>query len=1120
MVDPHREESFYSHNERSLQTLARALVLSQGEFELILVLCNYARLRAETVRNFRQRCSVKMCEMVLPKSVTQLHATILGTVSEEFPQALMVLGLESAIALDDLLVSTNRMRDQFCQNFPFPLVLWVTDIVLHKLTRLAPDFKSFAAPTIKFEMPTQQLIDFLRTEADSLFARVLQTADNASVYSTFDWTTSTHRQELDDAFSDLQSRGVSLDPDLEASLAFLRGREAFINDDMERSRQLYEQSLAFWEEGESAEVKSQKSKVKSQNSSSSPLPDSVYRERQGCLLFYLGVWWLRYAVLHRSQYADACSQARDRLQQCIDIFEQLSRQDVVAKFINALGEAYKRLQQWDLLEMVATRSRDIHQIYPDFTRLAQAYGFLAEVALSKSAWNLAKERAETAIQIVLNAQESESVANVEQLGPNLDWAKRWHKSWYLLLLGRSLSCLGQVREAIEKLETAKAQSDRRYAPQLYIEILEKLRELYFQEGRYLEAFRLKQEQSSIEHQYGFRAFIGAGCLQPQRQALNPVRKPFEQGVTVAAEIIALRWQDVNRLIDRLSRSDRKLTVIHGEPGVGKTSLIKAGLVPLLKQRLIEDPAPTRSGFKSERIALPVVLSNYSDWVIGLGRLLTEGLQEIKLANRAITFESPERLDSVEAIAEQLRINSDRHLLNVLIFDQFEQFFCVCTEPVERRRFYDFLRVCLNLPFVKILLSMREDYLHYLLEWERIANLDVINNNILDKDMRYYLENVSVVDAQLAIERLTARAQFQLENALIEEFVRSLAGERGVVRPMELQVLGATLQSKKITTLTQYRQLGSKEKLVELFLDVAIRDCGTPNEQVARLVLYSLTDDRGNCVRKTRAELVAELKIIGLEVEPEKIDLVLTVLVGVGLVFLQPEVPADRYQLIYGYLLPFIRQQQVSVIVEQLRRERARQTFAEEQLRFVEQANQILIAAQQKAKKIILRGFVGLALISVIAAAVTILAGFFARKAEWQKQLAERKEIEALNTVSEARLLSRDRVGALVASVKAGKKLQEIEEPPDLKLLTVIRLHEALYSDKDSERVEGSNTIKKFNLRYDDQTTEYLWHLDKKQIQIKLDELLLSGCDRLRDYLQTNPHIHESDRQLCTVTPNR
>ncbi|MBD3561233.1 ATP-binding protein, partial [Planktothrix sp. FACHB-1355] len=834
----------------------------------------------------------------------------------------------------------------------------------------------------------------------------------------------------------------------------------------------------------------------------------------------LGVWWLRYAVLHRSQYADASSQARDLLEQCIDMFEQLSRRDVVAKFINALGEAYKRLQQWDLLEMVATKSRDIHQIYPDFTRLAQAYGFLAEVALSKSAWHLAKERAETAIQIILNAQESESVANVEPLGPNLDWVKRWHKSWYLLLLGRSLSCLGQVSEAIEKLETAKAESDRRYAPQLYIEILEKLRELYFQEGRYLEAFRLKQEQSSIEHQYAFRAFIGAGCLQPQRQALNPVRKPFEQGVTVAAEIIALRWQDVTHLIDRLSRSDRKLIVIHGEPGVGKTSLIKAGLVPLLKQRLMEDPAPTRSGFKSERIALPVVLSNYTDWVIGLGRLLTEGLQEIKLANRAVAVESLQILDSVEAIAEQLRINSDRHLLNVLIFDQFEQFFCVCSHPVERRRFYDFLRLCLNLPFVKILLSMREDYLHYLLEWDRIANLDVINNNILDKDMRYYLEKFSSVDAQLAIERLTARAQLQLETALIEELLQDFADERGLVRPSELQMIGSRLEAERITTLAQYRQFGSKEKLVELFLDCAIRDCGTPNEQVARLVLYSLTDDNGNCLRKTRAELVAALKIIGLEVEAEKIDLVLTVLVGVGLVFLQPEVPADRYQLIYGYLLPFIRQEQVSLIVEQLRRERARQRFAEEQLRFVEQANQILIAAQQKAKQIIRRGFVGLALISVIAAAVTILAGFFGRKAEWQRQLAERKEIEALNTVSEARLLSRDRVGALVASVKAGKKLQEIEEPPDLKLLTVIRLHEALYSDKDCERLEGGNTIKKFNFSPDGQTTEYLWHLDKKQIEIKLDELLLSGCDRLRDYLQTNPHVYESDRQLCAATPHR
>ncbi|NEP43473.1 MAG: hypothetical protein F6K35_31310, partial [Okeania sp. SIO2H7] len=39
---------------------------------------------------------------------------------------------------------------QFREKLPFPLILWVTEEVQEKLMKLAPDFYSFAAVTIKF----------------------------------------------------------------------------------------------------------------------------------------------------------------------------------------------------------------------------------------------------------------------------------------------------------------------------------------------------------------------------------------------------------------------------------------------------------------------------------------------------------------------------------------------------------------------------------------------------------------------------------------------------------------------------------------------------------------------------------------------------------------------------------------------------------------------------------------------------------------------------------------------------------------------------------------------------------------------------------------------------------
>jgi hypothetical protein len=450
-----------------------------------------------------------------------------------------------------------------------------------------------------------------------------------------------------------------------------------------------------------------------------------------------------------------------------------------------------------------------------------------------------------------------------------------------------------------------------------------LRQLYFEQGRYLEAFRIKQEQRSVEQLYGLRAFIGAGRLQPRQSISNSTLVPIEQQ-EVALEIEASgRKQDVNRLIERLTRADRKLTVIHGQSGVGKSSIILAGLVPVLKYRTLGD-----------RIALPVVLQVYTDWVRELGKSLAQVLDELGWGEGAepmnLSFnETQSDREKIQGILEQLQQNSDRNLLTILVFDQFEEFFFHCTNPAQRVLFYELIQSCLNLPFIKVIFSLREDYLHYLLEIEQF-NIEVINNNILDKKIRYPLGNFSLEDAHSVIQSLTERAHFYLESALIDELVRDLAGDSGTVRPIELQVVGAQLQAENITTLAQYQQSGPKQRLVERFLEKAIQDCGAENEHAAWEVLHLLTGENDNRPLKTRAELAAES-----DIDSEQLDLILEILEKSGLVFLLPEVPANRYQLVHDYLVEFIRykkQLKLQTELENLREE-SKQTQDEiEQLR--------------------------------------------------------------------------------------------------------------------------------------------------------------------------------------------
>lgn len=1042
-------------NEESLRMLARSLRLSQGQFSLILARCNYTSLRQRLLQQLRERSPIEFQEQVVDPSAKTLETTIQGEL-EDVPNAIIISGLESVRGLDALLIATNQARDEFRKNFPFPLVLWGTDEVLRRLIRVAPDFESWAATPIEFEIATDELIQLLQQTTDQVFAKVLEVGasifiDNAALNLG---TGSPLRVELEAARYDLQSRGVKLDPELEASLEFVLGRD--IDQAVEESRQHLERSLALWQ-------------------------TSSNWERRGCVLYSLGLWWRIYVTRHRDQSEQACRQEKDCFGQCIEAFEQANRTDLVAKFINPLGAILQELQQWDELEVVASKALSLHQTYPDPFRLARVYGFLAEVELSKSAWIEAKELAEQALATLKNAEIAAANSVSSEANANLEWVRSyhqgWHQGWYLFSLARSLAALDQAQQAIAILETATVQTKPYYDPELYIRILETLRSLYFEQGYYLKAFEIKQDQRSIEQQYGFRAFVGAGRLQPKQQVINPVLTSVEAQGTTTQEITASgRQQDVNRLIERIGRNDHKLTVIQGQSGVGKSSILQAGLIPALKQKAI-----------GTRKVVPVLQQVYPDWLRVLGQCLAEAMVAIDLTPQPPSLVwkgEPDCMPDQESsspllvagaqvrkgqgersIHEQLQENADNNLLTVLIFDQFEEFFFVCKEPSQRRPFYEFMRECLDIPYVKVILSLREDYIYYLLECnDRLINLDVINNNILDKNILCYLGNFSEKDAKTIIQSLTEQTQYPLEPSLIDALVQDLAGELGEVRPIEMQVVGAQLQTEKITKLEQYQKHGPKEKLVGRFLEEVVKDCGSGNEQIAKLVLYLLTDENNTRPLKTRSDLELEL-----DVPAEKLDLVLEIFVKSRLVFQVPALPVDCYQLVHDYLVAFVRQQQSSGIIAELDKEREQRKLTEAKL------NQVLKKQLRTARR---AGITLAALLSLIGgfsvlAAIAALNGYIAvlSYSTQEKQGIER----------------------LVLNLKAGKQLKySLGAIADTRLLTMLRLQRAVENEKEFNRLEGhTDKVTSLNFSRDNKMlasgskdkTISLWSVDGKRITI-------------------------------------
>ncbi len=987
-------ENLSPENQRFVKTLTRSLAMSQGNFSLIFARCNYASLREQVRKLLHEQSAVALQELCLPPSTKSLYGTISDAVKENPPQALLVFGVESVLALDDLLTAANRARDRFRQDFPFPIVLWVTDIVLSKLGRLANDFNTWAGPPIHFTVSPEDLREFLCQKIE----QTLNCESNSKLEGC----------EIEAVEKDLLVLGERLDPELQACWEFIQGTIQFQNRHIDAAIGHYEKSWAIWQQHDQL-------------------------ERQGIVCMKIADAYNRKAELHRAKNQDYWQQTRTYLQQALFCFQSVKREKLVAQSISKLGEVLQHLEAWQELQALATEALEIHNHTGPANLVAQDYAFLAQTALHQGEWERVNELAKQGLGVL------------EQAG-----SPKHERSLHLLLLAKSQRHLGQEAEALKTLKEAKQIPPEKNSPQLYIQILEELQEFHRDNQQYLKAFEFKLEQREIESKYRLLAFIGAGRLQPlATEALNFNLENREQVADAVEEIVAAsgRQQDVNNLIGRIGRPDCKLTVLYGQSGVGKSSIVQAGLVPALKLTSFD-------GWD----AVPVLLQNYDDWMQELGKKLAAALVEVKAVVALPQLETP------AAMLKRLSENENCRLVTVLIFDQFEEFFFVYKEQEMRREFYLFLSQILHISYVKVILSLREDYLYYLLEASRSANLDIIDNDILNKNTLYYLGNLSRLDAKAVISSLTERSQFYLEPELVDALVEELASELGEVRPIELQVVGSQLQAEKITTVARYQQNGPKKALVERFLQAVVQDCGPDNQDVAKLILYLLTDENNTRPQKPREVLELELGL-----KAATLDLVLEILVKSGLVLRVPSTPADRYQLVHDYLVTFIRNSQFNPFIAELEREREQRKLTQEKL--IEVQKQQLKAARRATFTL-----VGLLAIVSGVSIVTTLVGINTY----------------LSSIIASSKNNENNLERLVSAIKVGKILKNLQFGvlKETKISAISELNQALNIVPEINRLEGhTGSVTKIVFSADGNTigtasedkTAIIWSINGKKI---------------------------------------
>jgi WD40 repeat protein len=328
-----------------------------------------------------------------------------------------------------------------------------------------------------------------------------------------------------------------------------------------------------------------------------------------------------------------------------------------------------------------------------------------------------------------------------------------------------------------------------------------------------------------------------------------------------------RETDTAALFEMIRHSDFRFGVLFGESGCGKTSLLRAGLLPKLWEE----------GY------VPVYCRSYKDPLAAA----LEACRKRSHVN-AIEGESPKEYLSRAACELGATI--------VIVCDQFEEFFISHKSREEREPFLSFIAACHDaedLP-VKFLVSMRSDFL-YLISSElsgRIAE-PLISSRL------FHLRNFDEAQASEIIEKSARRAGLPFEEGLSRQVARDLASG-DVVSPSEMQIVGEQLQSKRIYTLLAYRRAGGKEPLVHGFLEDVIQASG--DAEAARLLLRSVISDENTRLTLTVDDIAKRTQRSNALAER-----LLNIFVRARLMREIQEDEPWRYELMHEYLIERINQ---------------------------------------------------------------------------------------------------------------------------------------------------------------------------------------------------------------------
>jgi serine/threonine protein kinase len=327
-----------------------------------------------------------------------------------------------------------------------------------------------------------------------------------------------------------------------------------------------------------------------------------------------------------------------------------------------------------------------------------------------------------------------------------------------------------------------------------------------------------------------------------------------------------RTRDIDQVVAQLR--SRPLVAVVGPSGVGKSSLIRAGVIPALK----------RSG------------EGWDACVVRPGRqplaALAGALAQVSTARGTAPEDVPDGSLEVERLrtepgylGAQLRARAASKLRRILVFvDQFEELYTLGTPASERAAFLACLAGMADdaASPLRVVLSMRSDFLDRLAE-DRHFGAEVTRGLVL-------LPPMGREGLREALTRPVEAAELRFESAaLVDRMVDALDATVGAL-PL-LQFTAARLWElrdveRRLLTEASYEQIAGVAGALASHADAVLAGMSSQQQALARTVFERLVTPE-----RTRA-LVSTAELRALHRDPDVVDALIQHLAAMRLVVIE------------------------------------------------------------------------------------------------------------------------------------------------------------------------------------------------------------------------------------------